>query len=130
MNIDFSIDQYDFAAIKTYRENGRPCRKPGQGRNAKNGQVSPAHTGAIANMMMDFFTAAGNGVKIRYDVTDLKISKLDPATNTPRSLTLPKAFAGLDLNGFTTGKVRLAVQAGHNGLVVTPEPAQKGLHGN
>ena len=127
VNIDFAIDQYDSAAIKTYREKLAGLAETLARDATQNGKVSTAHTTAIANMMMDFFSGAGNGVKIRYDVTDLKISKLDPATNTPRSLTLPKAFAGLDLNGFTTGKVRLALQAGHDGLIVTPEPAQKGL---
>lgn len=125
INISFSIDQYDSAAIKMYREKLAGLAESMAKDATGAGQVSTAHTSALANTLMDFFSGAGNGVKIRYEISGLQMGKT--VNGEARNLTLPKSFFGLDLGGFTTGKVRMALQAGHDGLVVTPEPAQKGL---
>jgi hypothetical protein len=128
--IDFAIDQYDSNAIKQYREKlAALAETMAKDPATQKGVISPTHTAAIANTMMEFFTQAGNGMKIRYDVTGVTMTREEGGT-TPltRTITIPKSFFAMDLGGFMTGKVRLGVQGGYNGFVITPEEAgSKGL---
>ncbi|MGB4106386.1 MAG: hypothetical protein WBK55_01160 [Alphaproteobacteria bacterium] len=123
--ITFAIDKYDSSAIRLYREKLAALGESLTGGAAK-GQPSSAHAAAVANMMTDFLTGAGNGIQLRYDVTGLNLTKTDVAGVT-RNLALPKGFLGLELGGFNSGKVRLALKGGHEGLKITPATEQQGL---
>ncbi len=122
--ITFAIDKYDSSAIRLYREKLAALGESLG--NAAKSQPSSAHTAAVANMMTDFLTGAGNGIQLRYDVTGLDLTKTD-ATGVTRNLALPRGFLGLELGGFNSGKVRLALKGGHEGLKITPATEQQGL---
>lgn len=122
--IDFSIDQYDASAIKAYREKLAALAETlNKDPNAKG--PTAAQTSAIAGTMMDFFTRAGNGVKVRYDITGVEVNREETgAVDMTRVISIPKLFLGMDLNGFNTGKVRIALQLGYNGLSIAPVPPE------
>lgn len=117
--VDFSIDRYDSNAIRTYREK-MAALSESMAKDAVGGKLSPAHTGAIASMMVDFFGAAGEGMKIRYSLNGLNIVKPASGANPAQTISIPSGFFGADLSGFSSGKVKLALQSGYNGLNVVP----------
>jgi hypothetical protein len=121
LKVDFSVDQYDSNAINQYREKlaalSETIKKDGP-----NAKPSQAYTSAIANAMADFIMAAGNGMKINYQVTGLSIARAAMPGLEAQTIEIPKGFFGLDLNGFNKGSVHFGVKAGYDGLLITPMP--------
>ncbi len=121
IKVSFAIDQYSAAALSEYRGKLAALSETmNKDAAAKAAQPSQDHTAAIANMMMDFFTRAGNGMKVRYDATNVYFNGPSGQAGAVRKIEMPKAFFGIDLSGFTTGKLRFALQSGYEGLKITP----------
>jgi hypothetical protein len=118
---DFSIDQYDSNAIRAYREKlAALSESMAKDVTSGQGKISPAHTGAIASMMADFLSSAGNGMKVRYSLSGINITKPANAAGPAQDISIPSGFFGMDLTGFSTGKVKMVTQLGYNGLRLTP----------